>query len=111
MKLIIVESPTKGRTIEKYLGSDYKVLASFGHVRDLPEGKIGVDTDHDFEAEYRILPKAKKTIAALKDAVKKSDTVYLATDYDREGEAIAWHLVEALDLVKSKLKVERITYQ
>lgn len=108
MKLVIVESPTKGRTIEKYLGSDYKVLASFGHVRDLPGGALGVDTEHDFVPEYRVLPKAKKTIAGLKDAMKKADMVYLATDYDREGEAIAWHLCEALGL--DKAKTPRVTY-
>lgn len=107
MKLVIVESPAKGRTIEKYLGSDYKVLASFGHVRDLPEGKIGVDTAHNFEPEYRILPKAEKTIAALQDVLKKADTVYLATDYDREGEAIAWHLTEALGLGKREARSEK----
>ncbi len=117
MKLVIVESPAKGKTIEKYLGKDYRVLASYGHVRDLPEGRLGVDPAHDFLADYQIIPRAKKNVAALKTALKEADAVYLATDFDREGEAIAWHLTQALGLANaksqappSKLKVERITF-
>lgn len=115
MKLVIVESPAKGKTIERYLGSGYKVLASFGHVRDLPVKDIGIDIKNNFEPEYIIPPKSKRTVAALKSEAKKADTVYLATDLDREGEAISWHLVEALGLnsPKSKTqgpKVERITF-
>lgn len=110
MNLVIVESPAKGKTIEKYLGKDYTVLASYGHVRDLPERKLGVDIEHDFEPEYRIIPRAKKTISALKSALAKADRVYLATDFDREGEAIAWHLMHALDLDKGKKPAERITF-
>lgn len=109
MNLVIVESPAKAKTIEKYLGRDYRVLASFGHVRDLPEKTLGVDVKKNYEPEYEILSKAKKTIATLKDAVKKSDTVYLATDLDREGEAISWHLVAALNLSK-KSGTKRIVF-
>jgi len=106
MNLVIVESPAKGKTIEKYLGKDYKVLASFGHIRDLPKGTLGVDTEHDFEPKYVIPPKARKTIKALKEAMKKADKVYLATDYDREGEAIAYHINEVIN----PKNPERITF-
>jgi len=107
MNLVIVESPAKGKTIEKYLGKDYKVLASFGHVRDLPAKNIGVDVKNDFTPEYIIPAKAKKVVSELKSEIAKSDMLYLATDYDREGEAIAWHLVEA---IKPKKPVKRITF-
>lgn len=110
MNLVIVESPTKGRTIEKYLGKDYKVLASFGHVRDLPASKIGIDVEHDFTPDYKIIPKAKKNVDLLKKEAAKADNVYLATDYDREGEAIAWHLAHVLGLHDKKKPVQRITY-
>lgn len=106
MNLVIVESPAKGKTIEKYLGKDYRVLASFGHVRDLPKSRLGIDVDHDFAPDYRILPKAKKTIQTLAAASRQADTVYLATDLDREGEAIAWHLAEALGLGSQKRKAK-----
>ncbi len=96
--LIIVESPTKAKTISKFLGSDFKIESSFGHVRDLPRGSFGVDVENSFEPKYLILPKAKKNISHLKELVKKSETVILATDEDREGEAISWHLTEALKL-------------
>jgi len=113
--LVIVESPAKSRTIEKFLGSGYKVLASFGHVRDLPSSKIGVDIKKNFEPDYVIPQKAKKVIIALKEEIKKADKVYLATDYDREGEAIAWHIVQAAGLESGKKhelnpKVKRITF-
>ncbi len=108
MNLVIVESPAKGKTIEKYLGKDYKVLASFGHVRDLPKSKIGVDVKDNFKPSYIIPAGAKKTIKALKEAIAKADTVYLATDYDREGEAIAWHIVQATGLKDKNTK--RITF-
>jgi len=98
MKLVIVESPAKGKTIEKYLGAGYKVMASFGHVRDLPKSKIGIDVENGFEPEYVTPIKAKKTLSALKTAAKSADRVLLATDPDREGEAISWHLKEALGL-------------
>ncbi len=111
MKLVIVESPSKARTIEKFLGSDFKVESSFGHVRDLPKSTLGVDVEHNFEPKYIVPAKAKKQVALLKKISQKADTVILATDEDREGEAIAWHLVQALGLdeVKSKkLKVKNI---
>ena len=107
---MIVESPAKAKTIEKYLGKDYKVLASFGHVRDLPEKSLGVDVAKNYEPEYAILPKAKKALAALKSALSGADKVYLATDLDREGEAISWHLTFALGLYKKKDKINRITF-
>ena len=97
--LVIVESPAKARTIERYLGADYRVLASYGHVRDLPEnpgkGKFGVDVDHDFEPEYVISTDRRKQVADIEKAAKSADAIYLATDLDREGEAIAWHVAEA----------------
>ena len=96
--LIIVESPTKSRTISKFLGNEFSVLSSFGHVRDLPKSTLGVDVEHGFKPKYIIPAKAKPIIAELKEAVKKSDMVILATDEDREGEAIAWHLAETLGL-------------
>ncbi len=102
--LVIVESPTKAKTISKYLGSNYKVLSSFGHIRDLPKSKIGVDTDHNFEPTYTIPTKAKKKVSELKKALKEADEVLLATDEDREGEAIAWHLAEILKLKDDKVK-------
>lgn len=97
MKLIIVESPTKARTLSRFLGSAYRIEASMGHVRDLPKSSLGVDIEHDFEPKY-IIPKEKsKQVTMLKDAAKKADEVILATDPDREGEAIAWHVAEILN--------------
>lgn len=96
--LVIVESPTKGRTIAKFLGSDYQVEASFGHVRDLPKSKMGIDIEHDFQPSYTIPLKAKETIKNLKAKAKAASSIILATDEDREGEAISWHLVQALGL-------------
>ena len=99
--LVIVESPSKSKTIEKYLGSDYKVVSSKGHIRDLATtGKygLGVDIDNDFKPNYIAIPGKQKTITELKGYVKNSDKVYLATDPDREGEAISWHLKEALNI-------------
>ena len=98
MKLIIVESPSKAKTIEKYLGKDYKVEASGGHVRDLPEANFGVDIVKDFTPKYVINPTKKETIKKLKELKKKADFVYLATDPDREGEAISWHLAHILKM-------------
>lgn len=100
--LIIVESPTKSRTIAKFLGNHYKVVASFGHVRDLPKSKLGVDVDKNFEPTYVIPVKAKKMIAQLKKDAKSADEVILATDEDREGESISWHLAAALGLENPK---------
>ncbi|MBI4185449.1 type I DNA topoisomerase [Candidatus Berkelbacteria bacterium] len=105
--LVIVESPAKGKTIEKYLGPGYRVLASYGHVRDLPASKLGVDTDHHFAPHYIIPPKAKKALAAIKKAAAGAEDLYLATDYDREGEAIAWHIVETLGFGSSKAQVSK----
>ena len=100
MDLIIVESPTKSKTIKGFLKKNYNITSSFGHVRDLPKTKLGIDIENNFEPQYKSLPKAKKTIDDLKKLAKKADTIYLATDPDREGEAIAWHLVETLKLNK-----------
>src|SRR3989344_358513 len=110
MNLVIVESPSKARTIEKFLGSDFKVESSFGHVRDLPKSTLGVDVEHNFEPKYIVPAKAKKQVALLKKLSQKADTVILATDEDREGEAIAWHLEQALGLEKSKKEIERIVF-
>ena len=95
-KLLIVESPTKARTISKMLGGGYKIMASMGHVRDLPERTFGVDIEHDFAPLYTDTPRSKKIVSELKSAAKKADAIYLAPDPDREGEAIAWHLSEVL---------------
>ncbi len=102
MKLVIVESPTKSKTISKFLGSEYKVLASFGHVRDLPKTKFGVDIKNNFQPTYVLIPKARKIINSFKKETKKSELVILATDPDREGESIAWHLVYLLNLNDQK---------
>lgn len=106
--LLIVESPTKAKTISKYLGSDYKVLSSFGHIRDLPKSKLGVDLENHFEPTYTIPIKSKKAVTELKAAAKNADMIYLATDEDREGEAIAWHIQEALKLKPENTR--RITF-
>ncbi len=97
-KLVIVESPAKAKTIKKYLGSGYEVVASMGHVRDLPKSKLGVDVENNFEPVYVDIKDKAELIASLKKEAKKSDFVYLATDPDREGEAISWHLAQMLDL-------------
>ena len=110
--LVIVESPTKAKTINKYLGSNYVVMASVGHVRDLPSRAPkgvkqlvpGVDLENDFEPTYEVLPKKKKTVTDLKRAAKNADDVWFATDLDREGEAIAWHLAQALGVDTSSAK-------
>lgn len=97
-QLIIVESPTKAKTISKFLGPDYEVEASFGHVRDLPKSKLSIDVEHGFEPVYQIAPKATEIISKLKKMTKSATSIILATDEDREGEAISWHLVQALGL-------------
>jgi DNA topoisomerase-1 len=102
MYLVLVESPTKTKTLEKFLGKDYKVLASGGHVRDLPKSKLGVDVENNFEPQYVIPTRARKNIKLLKDAVKKAELVYLSTDPDREGEAISFHLAHVLGLEEYK---------
>jgi len=91
MKLVIVESPTKSKTLEKFLGKDYKVAATMGHIRDLPEKTLGIDIEHDFTPEYKIIEKREDTIKELKKIAAKADKIYLAMDPDREAEAIAWH--------------------
>lgn len=96
MKLVIVESPAKGKTIKKYLGPDYEVLASYGHVRDLVPKEGAVDPEHDFAMKYQVIDKNDRHVQAISKLLKKSDTLYLATDPDREGEAISWHLYELL---------------
>ena len=109
-KLVIVESPSKSKTIEKYLGSDYTVVASMGHIRDLATtGKfgLGVDVENDFSPSYIAMKGKSKVISNLKKLAKDSDEIYLATDPDREGEAISWHLKEALGLKKN---YERVTF-
>ncbi len=106
-KLVIVESPSKSKTIEKYLGSSYKVVSSLGHIRDLStSGKfgLGVDLDNNFKPDYKIIKGKKKLVTELKKYVKESDFVYLATDPDREGEAISWHLYDALGLKENDYK-------
>jgi len=102
--LLIVESPAKAKTIEKFLGKDFKVKSSYGHVRDLEKGKKGVDIENQFQPNYRVSPDKEKVVADLKDWVSKVDEVWLATDEDREGEAISWHLCEVLDLDVKKTK-------
>ena len=118
-KLVIVESPTKAKKIGGYLGSEYTVMASVGHIRDLAQpsqvpaadktkfGKFGVDVEDGFKPYYIVDGNKKKTVSELKSALKKADTLYLATDEDREGEAIAWHLVQTL---KPKVPVKRMVF-
>ena len=100
--LVIVESPAKSKTIKKYLGDNYVVEASMGHLIDLPKKSIGVDVENDFKPEYIVIPERKKNLAALKKEAKKMDAIYLAADPDREGEAISWHLKNALQDDKKK---------
>ncbi len=102
--LVIVESPAKAKTIEKFLGKDYKVESSFGHIADLPSKELGVDVDNNFEPKYIVDKDKKALVKKLKDLAKKADTIWLASDEDREGEAISWHLTETLDLDKNKTK-------
>ena len=106
--LVIVESPAKVKTIKKFLGSSYTVAASQGHVRDLPKSSLGIDIEHDYEPKYITIRGKGDILAALRKEAKKSDKVFLATDPDREGEAISWHLAAALKLDKKKMR--RITF-
>src|SRR5436309_16108766 len=94
--LVIVESPAKARTLEKFLGKDFRVLASYGHVRDLPRKGLGVDRDNAYKPTYEVVTGKEKTLGELKKAAREASAVYLAADPDREGEAISWHLQEAL---------------
>jgi DNA topoisomerase I len=106
--LVVVESPAKAKTINKYLGRDYKVVASMGHIRDLPKSKLGVDIDNDFAEEYESIATRKKVIKELRDAAKDASDIYVATDPDREGEAIGWHLAQ--ELGGRKRKIHRLTF-
>lgn len=108
MNLVIVESPTKAKTISKFLGKDFVIRASVGHVRDLPKSKMGIDIENNFEPQYEISKDKAKVIKELKDLAKDSDEIYFATDEDREGEAITWHLADILKIAPSKVK--RITF-
>ena len=106
--LVVVESPAKAKTIEKYLGSDYRVLASYGHIRDLPKSELGVDVTDDFAVTYEVPEDSKKHVTALKRALKGSGGLVLATDYDREGEAIAYHVADLLGVEPARAK--RVTF-
>src|SRR3972149_11546328 len=105
--LVIVESPTKARTIGRYLGDGYEVVASMGHIYDLPKSKLGVDVDHHFEPQYELVLNKKKTIDQLKRLSKNAERIILATDLDREGEAIAYHISQNL---AKKEGIERIVF-
>jgi DNA topoisomerase I len=102
--LVVVESPAKAKTINKYLGRDYKVVASMGHVRDLPKSKLGVAVDKDFEPDYEVIPSRKKVMGEIREAAKGVTDIFIATDPDREGEAIGWHLAEELGGKKRKIR-------
>jgi DNA topoisomerase-1 len=106
--LVVVESPAKAKTINKYLGRDFKVVASMGHVRDLPKSKLGVDVESGFEPEYVVIPARARVVKELKDAAKSAEQIFVATDPDREGEAIGWHLAE--ELGASRKKVRRLMF-
>ena len=111
MAVVVVESPAKAKTINKYLGSDYTVLASYGHVRDLPPKDGSVDTEHDFAMKWEVAADSKKHIRAITEALKTDQNLILATDPDREGEAISWHLQEALaSSLKKGATVSRVTF-
>ena len=102
--LVIVESPAKAKTIEKFLGKDFKVESSFGHIADLPSKELGVNVEGDFKPTYEVSKDKKAVVKKLKDLAKSADMVWLASDEDRVGEAIAWHLAETLKLDKNKTK-------
>ena len=106
--LVIVESPAKAKTIKKFLGSNYELASSYGHIADLPTKELGVDVEKNFEPKYTVTNDKKDVVNKLKKLAKKSNTVWLASDEDREGEAIAWHLAEELDL--KNVDVKRIVF-
>ena len=110
VKLVIVESPAKAKTLNKILGKSYVIRASMGHVRDLPEGSLGIDVEHGFEPEYHSISHRKNVIKEIKDLAKSASAVFLATDPDREGEAISWHLIEAAKLNSGKAALNRVTF-
>ena len=105
--LIIVESPSKAKTLKKFLDSEYSILASVGHIRDLPKKDLGIDLENDFKPTYVASPDKVKVIKQLKSELKKSSSLYIATDPDREGEAIGWHILEIL---KPKIPVKRLVF-
>ena len=105
--LLIVESPSKIKTLKKFLGDDFVIEASVGHIRDLPDKKIGIDIDNEFKPTYIVSDKSKKVVKHLKKFTKDIDALYIASDPDREGEAIAWHL---LDELKPKVPVKRMVF-
>ena len=107
--LVIVESPAKAKTIEGYLGKDFLVKSSYGHVRDLPKGQLAIDIENNFEPTYEISKDKVDLVRELKKLSKEAETVWLATDDDREGEAISWHLAESLDL--NDAKTRRIVFR
>ena len=102
--LVIVESPAKAKTIERFLGKEFQVESSFGHIADLPSKELGVDVENDFKPKYTVDKEKKALVKKLKDLAKKAETIWLASDEDREGEAISWHLAEELGLDKNKTK-------
>ena len=106
--LVIIESPGKTRALENYLGKGYKVAASIGHVRDLPKSSLGVDIEHGFEPKYVNIREKTELLNHLRLDAKKADVVYLATDPDREGEAISWHLLSVIDVPEDKIR--RVTF-
>ena len=113
MPVVVVESPAKAKTINKYLGSDYTVLASYGHVRDLPPKDGSVDIENEFEMKWEVASDSKKHLKAIADALKEDNNLILATDPDREGEAISWHLEEALrkrKVIKKDTPVSRVVF-
>ena len=113
MPVVVVESPAKAKTINKYLGSNYTVLASYGHVRDLPPKDGSVDIDNEFEMKWEVASDSKKHLKAIADALKEDNNLILATDPDREGEAISWHLEEALrkrKVIKKDTPVSRVVF-
>ncbi|MEO1551945.1 MAG: toprim domain-containing protein, partial [Pseudomonadota bacterium] len=113
MAVVVVESPAKAKTINKYLGDDYVVLASYGHVRDLPPKDGSVDPENAFEMKWEVASQSQKHVRAIADALKDDDTLILATDPDREGEAISWHLQEALTkrrAIKKTTDVKRVVF-
>lgn len=107
--LVIVESPAKAKTIEKFLGKDFKVLSSYGHIRDLKKKDFSIDIEHNYTPIYEIPADKKKLVETLKEEAAKAETVWLASDEDREGEAIAWHLYEVLKLKPGKYETNRIS--
>ncbi|MBL7155122.1 MAG: type I DNA topoisomerase [Candidatus Portnoybacteria bacterium] len=109
MNLIIVESPTKSKSISRFLGKDYQAISSYGHIRDLPKSELGVDVEHNFKPKYIIPTKVRSRVKELKEAAKKAELIILATDMDREGEAIAWHILQVLDSTKTK-NYQRIAF-